>query len=267
MKKLLTAACVVAVLFPEAGMAQEGNPLATRPGWELGGQAAHYRYLEPDFAQVSGNRVGIVAARTFTNAAGVFSRIDYRESYGRLKYESPVSGTQNRVPDWIFELRAVAGLDWVGGSVSLSPYLGLGYRYLYNDSRGYTTSGAIGYRRHSNYLYAPVGLTARFHLGDRWVLAPTLEADVFLQGRQVTKLSDTDTGLMDVTNEQKGGRGHRASLMLEKGHWAIGAWTHYWHIKDSDLQCVTAPVNGVCLAGQEPENYTRESGLEIRYRF
>jgi hypothetical protein len=267
MKKLLAGASVFAVLFPATGTAQEGNPLATRPGWELGGQAARYRYLEPDFAKLSGDRVGIVAARTFTNAAGVFSRIDYRESYGRLKYESNGTGSQDRVPDWIFEVRGVAGVDWVGGSASLSPYLGLGYRYLYNDSRGYSTTGAIGYRRESNYLYAPVGLTARLHLGGRWVLAPTLEADVLLQGRQVTKLSDTDTGLMDVTNEQKRGRGHRASLVLEKDHWAIGAWTLYWHIKDSDFQCATAVVNGVCFGGIEPENYTRESGLEIRYRF
>ena len=36
---------------------------------------------------------------------------------------------------------------------------------------------------------------------------------------------------------------------------------------NSDLQCITAVVNGVCLAGQEPENYTREYGLELRYRF
>jgi len=73
----------------------------------------------------------------------------------------------------------VAGLDWVGRSVSLSPYVGVGYRYLYNDVRGSTSTGAIGYRRESNYIYEPIGLTARFLLGDRWVLAPTLEGEVF----------------------------------------------------------------------------------------
>ena len=245
--------------------AAESNPLATRPGWELGGQVAHYQYLEPDFAKLSGNRAGIVAAGTAVSAAGVFSRFDFRGSYGRLKYEG--SGTNDRVPDWILEARVVAGLDWVGRSVSLSPYLGVGYRYLYNDLRGYTSTGAAGYRRESNYIYAPVGLTARFHLGDRWILAPTFEAEVFARGRQASKLSDAGPGVSDATNEQKGGRGHRASLMLEKDHWAAGFWTHYWHIEDSDLQCITAVVNGVCLAGQEPANYTRESGLELRYRF
>ena len=267
MKKTLTVASVFTALFTAAGTAQESSPLLTRPGWEAGAQAAHYRYLEPDFAKLTGNHAGVVVARNFTNAEGVFSRIDFRGSYGRLNYESNGTGAQNHVPDWILEARAVAGVDGIVGSFSLSPFLGLGYRYLYNDSRGYSTTGAIGYRRYSNYLYAPAGFTARIHLGGRWVLAPTIERDVLLQARQVTKLSDTDTGLMDVTNEQKKGRGHRASLMLEKDHWAIGAWTHYWHINNSDFQCATAVVNGLCFGGIEPENYTRESGLELRYRF
>ncbi len=108
--------------------------------------------------------------------------------------------------------------------------------------------------------------TARFHLGDRWVLAPTLEAEIFTRGRQASKLSDTGLGYIDVTNEQKGGRGHRASLVLEKDHWAIGAWTHYWHIDDSDVQ-FAGVVGGIPRGGREPENYTREYGLELRYRF
>ena len=46
----------------------------------------------------------------------------------------------------------------------------------------------------------------------------------------------------------------------------IGAWTHYWHIKDSDIQ-FAGVVQGVSRFGSEPENYTRESGIEFRYRF
>jgi len=247
-----------------AGTSPEANPLATRPGWELGGQIAHYRYLEPDFAKLSGNRAGIVVTGTAVSTAGVFSRFDFRESYGRLKYEG--SGTKDGVPDWILEARVVAGLDWVGHSVSLSPYLGLGYRYLYNDLRGYTSTGGGGYRRESNYIYAPVGFTARFHLGDRWILAPTLETEIFTRGRQASKLSDTGLGYIDVTNEQKKGRGHRTSLMLERNRWSIGAWTHYWHIEDSDVQ-FAGVVGGIPRGGLEPANYTRESGLELRYRF
>jgi hypothetical protein len=261
LKKIL--ACTAALLaISSAAIAQTGpNPLLTRRGFEVGGQVAHYHYEEPDFAKIIGNRGGVVGAYTYTRPSGIFVRGEGRGSYGALKYQG--SGTQDSVPDLILEARGLAGMDFLAGSsVSLSPYLGLGYRYLYNDARGYTSTNAAGYQRYSNYLYAPVGLTTRIQLGDRWVLAPTVEADIFLIGKQKSQLSDANLGFNDVTNTQKRGNGHRVYLMVEKDHLAFGAWTHYWHIKDSDVQ----PI-GLGQAGLEPENYTRESGLEIRYRF
>jgi len=261
LKKILTVA-VFAVLFAAAAAAQERDPLLTRRGWEVGGQFAHYHYEEPDFAKLIGNRGGVVGAYTFPRGwdRGFF-RVDGRGSYGALKYQG--SGTQDSVPDFIIEARAVAGMDFPAGSgVSFSPYLGLGYRYLYNDSRGYTSTNAAGYRRYSNYLYAPAGVTIRFDLGNRWVLAPAAEADIFIVGKQKSQLSDANLGFNDATNTQERGNGHRFYLMVEKDHLAFGAWTHYWHIKDSDVQ----PI-GRGRAGREPENYTRESGLEMRYRF
>jgi len=259
---------IAAVLLAasSAAIAQQPDPLATRAGLEVGAQVAHYEYLEPDIAKLSGNRLGVVGTGTLTGDSGIFGKIDLRESYGRLDYQG--SGSKTGVPDLILEARALVGLDWVGASVSLSPYLGLGYRYLFDDLRGNSSTGAAGYRRYSNYLYAPVGFTTRFRLGDGWVLAPALEADVFLLGKQISKLSDTGiAGLIDATNTQHSGRGHRVALMMEKDRWVFGAWTHYWHIQASDTQCVTAPASGVCQKGVEPENYTRESGVELRYRF
>jgi len=261
MKRTLAGAVVLAAVSQEV-VAQLGpDPPLTRHGWEVGAQAAHYEYREPNVVKLAGNRLGILGAYTFTGAHGLFSKIDVRQSYGRLKYEG--SGTQNNVPDLIIETRAVVGSGFrAGGSVSLSPYSGLGYRYLYSNLQGYSSTGAVGYRRYSNYLYAPIGLTARVHFGGGWVLAPTVEVDVFILGRQVSKLSDTGLGYGDVTNRQDKGRGHRASLMVEKNHWAVGAWAHYWHISHSDTQ----PI-GLGQVGREPENYTREGGLEVRYRF
>jgi len=266
MKALAAAAVTLsAVLLLGAKQSNAaGELLATRPGLELGVQAAYYRYEEPDIMKLSGNRGGLVGAYTFTDARRLFSRIDVRDSYGRLKYESSGTGTQDKVPDNIFEVRAVGGADFFPGrSFSLSPYAGLGYRYLYDDLRGYSSTGAAGYRRESNYMYAPLGLTARMHLGGGWVLAPTAEFDVFLGGRQKSYLSDTGiAGVHDVINSQDKGHGYRAYVMIEKDHWAFGGWMHYWLIEDSDVQSV-----GGGYAGYEPRNWTREGGLEIRYRF
>ena len=248
-----------------AQTSRESEPLATRRGWEIGGQLAHYHYEEPNFAKLIGPRGGVLGAYTFTRANRMFFKVEGRESYGLLKYQG--SGTQDSVPDLIVEARGVAGMDFPSGSgVSLSPYLGLGYRYLYNDSRGYTSTNAAGYQRYSNYLYAPAGLTIRFDLGNRWVLAPTVEADIFILGKQKSQLSDANLGFNDVTNTQKGGSGYRAYLMVENDHLAFGAWMHYWDIKDSDVQ-FAGVVNGVRVGGLEPANWTRESGVEFRYRF
>ena len=264
MKTILAGAALL-LAIPFAALAQTApapNPLATRRGFEAGGQIAHYHYEEPDFAKLIGNRAGLVGAYTFPRRWDrVFFRVDGRESYGALKYQG--SGTQDSVPDLILEARGVAGMDFfAGSSVAFSPYLGVGYRYLYNDARGYTSTNAAGYRRYSNYLYAPVGVTIRFDLGNRWVLAPSGEADIFILGKQKSQLSDANLGFNDVTNTQKRGSGHRAYLMIEKDHLAFGAWWHYWRIKDSDVQ----PI-GLGRAGLEPENWTRESGIEFRYRF
>ncbi len=255
---LLLATCSSAI----AQTSPERNPLLTRRGFEVGGQIAHYHYEEPDFAKFIGNRGGLVGAYTFPRRWDrVFFRVDGRGSYGALKYQG--SGTQDSVPDLIIETRGVAGMDFPAGSgVSFSPCLGLGYRHLYNDSRGYTSTNAAGYRRYSNYLYAPVGLTSRVHIVNRWVLAPTFEADIFIIGKQKSQLSDANLGFNDVTNTQNHGSGHRFSLMLERDHLVFGAWMHYWNIKDSDVQ----PI-GLGRAGLEPANWTRELGIEFRYRF
>jgi len=259
---ILTVALLVAIsTAASAQVTTPSNPLLTRPGWEVGGQIARYHYEEPNFAKLTGPRVGAVGAYTFTSPNRVYNRIDLRASYGLLKYEG--SGTLDDVPDWIVEARAVIGRDYLRGeNIALSPYIGLGYRYLYNDLRGYSSTGAIGYRRYSNYVYVPLGLTARFRTGERWVVAPTVEYDVFLGGRQYSQLTDTGIGFSDASNRQHDGRGYRAYLMLENGRWAFGPWLHYWKIRDSDI----VPI-GLGIVAMEPANWTREYGVELRYRF
>ena len=58
---LLLASSTTAI----AQTSREPDLRATRRGWEVGGQIAHYHYEEPDFAKLIGNRVGILGAYTF----------------------------------------------------------------------------------------------------------------------------------------------------------------------------------------------------------
>lgn len=270
-REILLAALLGAAVPAAAQTAASGDPRLTRRGWEVGAQASHYEYEEPDVVplgggpsgsvKLTGSRGGVGGGYTFTDVRHWYSRIDGRISYGKLKYEG--SGTQNDVPDWIGEIRAVAGKDFLfGGSLGLSPYAGLGFRYLYDDLRGYSSTGAAGYRRYSSYVYAPIGLVLRVSTGGGFVLAPALEYDVFIEGRQVSQLTDTGVaGYGNVSNNQSKGYGYRAYLMFEADHWSFGPWLHYWSIKDSDVQC------GGSVCGFEPANWTREWGAELRYRF
>lgn len=262
-KILIIAAIFGAVSSPAA--AQTGPPavsLATRPGWEAGGQLSGYRYEEPNQGvKIWGPRIGPAGAYTYSHTGRWFFKGDARYSFGELHYQG--SGTKDQVPDSIFEVRGVFGKDlFPGGGVSLSPYAGLGFRYLYNDLRGTTSAGYAGYRRHSYYLYLPLGLSSRFGIAGQWVIAPTLEYDYFMRGRQVSQLTDANPGYIDARNTQNKGRGYRLSVMAEKDRWTFGPWMHYWNIEDSDIVRVSPTKGGI-----EPKNRTREAGVEVRYRF
>jgi hypothetical protein len=262
-KSLVTAALLVAISpVASAQTNVSTDPLVTRRGWELGAQISDYRYEEPTVgAKIWGPRVGATAAYTFTSARHWFFKVDGRLAYGSLKYEG--SGTKDSVPDSILETRAVLGKDFLSRSgVSLSPFVGLGYRYLYNDLRGPTSTGAVGYQRYSNYLYAPLGLTSRIKVNGPWVFAPTLEYDYFIKGRQRTQFTDIGQGFSDASNTQNKGYGYRFSMIAEKGSWAFGPWVHYWNIENSDI----VPI-GFGVRGFEPKNETWEYGLELKYRF
>lgn len=253
------AAGLVAALWAGLAFAQR-DPLATRGGWEVGLQGSTYEYEEPNFALLEGERLGVSGAYTWLGPDYLHSRVEARYSYAELDYTG--SGRLEDVPDHLIELRAIVGHDYRAGRLIWVPYIGLGYRSLYNDLRGVTTTGHIGYRRRSHYYYVPAGVTLRIPLGGEWTLVPQLEYDAFANGRQRTYLSDVSPLLPDITNRQQDGWGARAQLMFESRRWSFGVWTHYWDIKDSDIQ----PI-GFGLGALEPANTTRESGIEVRYRF
>lgn len=250
---------LAAVLWLGSAAAQR-DPLGTRGGWEVGLLGSTYEYEEPNFALLEGERVGATGSVTFLGQDYIHSHIEGRYSYAELDYTG--SGTLRDVEDYILELRALVGRDYRAGRFVWVPYAGLGYRYLYNDLRGVSSTGALGYRRKSRYYYIPVGVALRFPMNAGWVLAPRIEYDAFVHGKQRSYLSDTGLGFNAVTNHQRRGRGARGELALESPRWSVSLWSHYWKIEDSDIQ----PI-GMGFVGLEPANTTRETGVELRYRF
>lgn len=198
-------------------------------------------------------------------------RADARFAHGRMDYSG--SGTVDGIDDYVFEGRLTFGRELVigaSGRSRITPYLGYGYRRLYDDLGGrVSSSGALGYDRLSQYHYLPLGVEGLFYLGDRLSIRPTIEYDRLIHGTQDSYLSDT--GLFDdVHNNQESGYGVRASLMLGTllGSWRteFGPFFRYWNIEQSDTAPLT--IAGVVVgSGWEPANETWEAGMALRFRF
>lgn len=238
--------------------------LSTRSGFELGAQISQYSYKEPWFdLEIGGNKAGVGASYTLVNG-GWFLKVDTEVNYGILRYSAARSGVKTGVSDSKIEGRLIGGMDFLlNKHAVVSPYTGLGYRHLFNDIRGRSSNGDWGYRRYSDYLYLPIGVTSRIRIENEWTIILNGEYNYFLRGKQKSMLADTGIrGRYDVTNSQNEGYGMRGSVMMEKRNWSFGPWVQVWNIEKSDM--VPYRPNYVW---HEPANKTWEVGVEARYHF
>lgn len=260
-KKIATIAIAVLLV---TNTAHAEPSLKTQTSNNIGLSLSSYQYQEPGLMSSKGNKMGLDLNTTNVLQGEQFVRGDLRYAFGSVDYNG--SGSASGQPDWYIETRVLVGKDWAINDAVLSPYTGFGYRYLFNDARGITSTGAVGYRRESNYFYLPIGVSHRMALNDPARLVSTLEYDHLLAGKQVSRLSDAGLGYGDVKNNQNKGYGLKFSVMYEKDKWAIGPYAHYWNIGKSDTALLFQ--NGTLVGtGWEPENNTVEFGLKASQQF
>ncbi|MDP2654331.1 MAG: autotransporter domain-containing protein [Candidatus Omnitrophota bacterium] len=270
-----------------------------RTSFEIGTEAFRYRYVEPGLMKVKGYMYGINTAFTYrvtenkniTSLKKVFGdgnkinmyRLEGRFSSGWLDYESEGSGTHDDENHYALEMRGIAGYDIpMGESNRITPFLGLGWRYLKDDSGGArTTTNHWTYDRESKYFYIPGGVELNSRFGSGWSLTLTAEYDIFLSGRQYSHLEDGPAGSNYDTlkNKQDEGYGARGSLRLMKSgeqlDFFIEPFVRYWNIEDSDVAALTrngetVPVPGnpdYVQGGLEPKNNTEEYGIKVGIRY
>jgi hypothetical protein len=262
------AICLATLLSNTDYSRAQGLPLATNSGSELGLQVSSYNYEEQYngafFMSNEGNKFGLVGSATHAAGNGWYGSLDARLALGEVKYTG--TGTKAGNPDRLFEGRLIVGKDFEMGNHLLSPYAGLGYRWLYNDLRGVTSSGAAGYRRISGYGYLPLGLTHRFRMGAEARVSTSLEYRHLLEGKQQSFLSDSNSRFNDPVNTQKAGYGIGVSSGYETQSWSLSVFFQYWYLQDSDQSLLTisgAPAGTV----MEPQNTTTEIGAQLKYRF
>jgi hypothetical protein len=165
----------------------------------------------------------------------------------------------------------------------LSPYAGLGLRHLSNG-----TTGTAGYRT-DDYLYLPVGMTARTKVASHSVLSVNLEFDLLIHGWQKTRDSRlgggdvpptttapafTINGFTDISFSQPGGWALRASAKYQvTRHWSVEPYYVHWNVSASPVnyRIATFTVNHVTaqeqLGAYEPLNVTREFGVKWGFHF
>lgn len=263
---------VLALLMLPAVLLAQVTSLKTTDSSELGIDVSSYRYEEVTngafFMSNEGNKVGIAGSFSQMLENDWFWGADARQAHGNVSYDSAGSGSKGSNPDVITEIRITGGKDYQVGTQVLAPYFGLGYRNLFNDLRGYTTSipSKAGYRRVSHYTYMPLGLTHRMRLGQEARFSTSFEYDLLLEGRQQSFLSDVNTTSNDPVNTQRQGYGLRLIAAYETFNWSVGAFFHYWNIADSDLSLHTVSALPPELI-MEPQNTTREIGMQFRLRF
>jgi hypothetical protein len=241
-----------------------------RHSFEFGPELSYIQYEEPDVMKEKGMMYGIGASYAYHNK--LMLKGEGKFSFGFLDYEGSTWGgtplTINNIPNYMWEFRGLIGYDFaVFKATTITPYLGLGYRYLNDNSQQKSSSG---YKRESNYLYCPIGIEAVTNFNNGWSMGAAIEYDVFLWGKQKSHLSDIDPGFNLVENDQNTGYGIRGSIkfIMKAGKidFILEPFIKYWNISESKVADVT--YYGAYLTSVvEPKNNSSEIGCKFVVKF
>lgn len=236
-------------------------------GFQFGISLSSIAYEEPSVMKEEGELMGFVG-RFESHNNGSFGAIEGSYTSGSMDYNSPESGTMSGIPDVIFEVRGLFGSDIpLSSGYRITPYLGLGYRNL-NDDSSYmlTSNNQIGYEREQTYIYMPIGIEFKPQAGIGWQIGGRIEYDYFISGENHS-YTGYISGYEDVSFTQDEGKGFRASLDITKQISSDGRaltiqpFYKYWHIADSSYTYSSGSW------WVEPDNNSKEMGVALLLSF
>jgi len=228
----------------------------TSAGFEFSSKLGFYEYKEPGYMKIDGPVLGLGAKYSHALGADDFFQIDASVMAGLLDYQG--TGSLDNTENFSTDIRALYLKNHTleNGTV-VTPYTGLGYRFLYNDLRGNTSTGAGGYRRLSHYVYLPVGILTYITDGYGNKIELNGELGILIRGYQQSYLSDFYSNVSDVKNEQKTGHNLRVSALYKFDSYSIGPYYNRWSVGRSNIE------NGWV----EPKNSTNEFGLMLKVKY
>lgn len=252
--------------------AEELNAPALLSGWQLGTIASHGQYSEAGLMQVQGPRLGVSAARDWITQSAWQITVQGQLNFSAMHYTSPISGELANVPDLETDLRITAlhplrrslngGAAHEPGTWQWAAYSGLAHRLHYNDLRGTTTVGHIGYRRLNQRTYLPIGLQAT--RAGASALFARFEITPSIHGTHSTYMTDT-------------GATRDATVLQKSQGWALQVgWQPQpgWRVRAHHRQWTTSATatwpstrRGLTRFYIEPASLWRETGLLISREF
>jgi len=283
----------------------ESSPLSN---FEWGLETFFHKYKEPGILKQSGLLYGLQASYTrrtsfnknvdrfldhFENPDKLsMFRVEGMAAFGSVDFESETISNFNGRQNVIGEIRGLAGYDFpVYGDFLITPYIGIGYRYLKDRSPGRIipfsgSSGDFSFDRISTYFYVPFGLTMTKMMQSGWAMDMSLEYDLLLRGSQKNDYSDGGARIVDTEGDifvldllefkQEEGFGIRGStkFFIEKKSvgFFVEPYFRYWKIRDSETKQFTSNSGSVLwftnnfttrLEGNQPANSTTEIGLKL----
>ena len=244
------------------------NILRTLDGVDMGIQAYLYSSAyEKDGAfsfSLEGYKYGISLTGTKTLGDYIYLIGDFRLTLSDIKFKDS-SGYEQKIPESMYEVRIIAGVEGIIKNNLFSPYVGIGYRHLNNDMRG-----AGGSRHEHTYTYIPIGVTHRFAVNKTARISTSVEYDYFLSGEVTSNVSDLGSTSVAIygetsTYKQNEAYGLRINAAYEEKSWSVGLFFNYIAMEKSEPE-VTYYLSNV-YTNWIKKNDTMELGLQIKYRF
>ena len=252
----------------DAPVEQSANAAAGLKSWQLGGIASYARYSEQGLMQLQGPRSGVSAVRQLRPFVAWEIAIQSQLQLSAMHYSSPISGELFNVPDLKTDLRIIAQHPLNSNSANApdawqgSAYSGLAHRLHYNDLRGFSTVGSIGYRRLNQRIYAPIGL--QVSRPNASALSARLEFTPTLYGTHRTYMTDVGAERDATALQRSSGWGLEIGW-LAWPDWRLSAHHRQWSTTATDPWVSTR--FGVNRRYYEPASQWRETGLRLSRQF
>jgi len=235
--------------------------------FEMGLEYTNFAYKEPSIdVEETTDFYGIFGALSGHSTANkLMARLEGRFAAGPVDYDGKLNdGTAwtDKGDDFIFEGRGLIGRDFTMNNATITPLIGIGWRYL-NDQ----LDSQYAYEREISYLYSPVGFEASVPFQDTWKMVLRAEYDIFWQGWVKSHLSQVNSAFNDLDNKQDGGYGARASIAIQKQLknsivLSVEPFFRFWDIDQSNNANVTF-AGTIVGYGYEPANRTKEFGVRL----